>query len=319
MNDQTTDPVPAPEGTAKREAPFICFPGLIPELHAMVRFAMQKGKDVPPAVLNVYRYCPQDTDTPGSWQQRTDLPFSAVVESHAAMAKLVAPATPRSIRATQGKGDGGSLMDVPLLWRMMILGGISVLSYAVLTVLVDAEVVQGVFGLGIVDQLRYVAGGALGASFFALFQAHKYVVNRTFDPAFNAEYWVRYALGVISGMVLANVVVVVGNADPGDIPLTAAVVAILGGYSADAVNRILTRLVETLETFINGRNSDWLKTQQEMFKARAKARIGRQQLETVGELMGIKQRIAALPGGEEANEQLQEILDRLMTTDPEVE
>ncbi len=42
-----------------------------------------------------------------------------------------------------------------------------------------------------------------GAVLYVLFAAHDYLKNRTFDPRYNTVYVIRFALGVLSELILA--------------------------------------------------------------------------------------------------------------------
>lgn len=103
----------------------------------------------------------------------------------------------------------------------------------------------GGFFIPVINLLSYVAAAGLGASFFALFKANRYVVTSTFDPNFEPTYWVRFALGLIAGTILGAFV------DIGGGQFGKQTLAALGGFSADAVQRILNRLVEAVSSLVD--------------------------------------------------------------------
>lgn len=64
------------------------------------------------------------------------------------------------------------------------------------------------------------------------------------SEARHSSDWVRFNLGLIAGMVLAVLVPI----DTGSKTFERPLLALLGGFSASVVYRILQRLVDTLES-----------------------------------------------------------------------
>jgi hypothetical protein len=96
------------------------------------------------------------------------------------------------------------------------------------------------------------AGAALGASFYVLIKTQPYLVNRSFDPKYNAVYLARFITGVIAGVILATALAPAIPITGTTGALTPGVLAILGGFAAEAVEQILQRLVEVLLTAVRG-------------------------------------------------------------------
>jgi hypothetical protein len=100
-------------------------------------------------------------------------------------------------------------------------------------------------------------GAGLGAAFYILIKTHKYLVQRTFDPRYNNAYLTRFVTGVLAGFILSLVIdYILVTDEPGGaasfIIVMPGVVAILGGFSAEAVEQILQRMVEILLTAVRG-------------------------------------------------------------------
>jgi len=100
-------------------------------------------------------------------------------------------------------------------------------------------------------------GAGLGASFYILLNTQDYLVNRSFDPKFNAVYGARFITGVIGGVILATTLgpLLQRQLENTQYGLTPGILAILGGYAAEAVQQILQRLVEVLLTAVRGDGS----------------------------------------------------------------
>lgn len=272
-------------------------PGLLAEraeelwhqLDLMVRHLEGKGTPVPAPVLDVLAMGPQVIPATG---------IMDLVKAHARMATLVAPATPLSLAATQVDGRPAGLWDIRLLRNMMIFCGLAVVAF----VLSSLTAVNGTGTWEVLGaQIAYLSAAAVGASFFGLYRAHGFVSNRTFDPSYGAQYWVRFALGILAGMILANIidpnVLLMNDGASGAAQaqqlLTRNVIALLGGYSADAVNRILTRLVETMETLVAGRMTSVIEEQKRVIEERVRNELQQQRLARAAELISLHEELRA--------------------------
>jgi hypothetical protein len=117
---------------------------------------------------------------------------------------------------------------------------------------------QGGLPLAFWQGVNAIMGAALGASFYVLLKTQPFLVTRSFDPKYNAAYISRFITGVIGGVILA---IAIGpeigkKTDSTSVfALTPGILAILGGYAAEAVEQILQRLVEVLLATVRGDGS----------------------------------------------------------------
>jgi len=119
------------------------------------------------------------------------------------------------------------------------------------------------------------AGAALGASFYVLLKTQPYLVSRSFDPKYNAVYISRFITGVIAGVILATAIgpTLDLSSGPGK-SLSFGVLAILGGYAAEAVELILQRLVEVLLAIVRGDGSAQVQAKVAAQQADKNAKLG---------------------------------------------
>jgi hypothetical protein len=106
--------------------------------------------------------------------------------------------------------------------------------------------------------VNVVFGASLGASFYILVKTKPYLVNRSYDPKFNASYISRFITGVIGGVILAIALGPFLTDKLGNTfgqTLTPGILALLGGFSAEAVELILQRLVDILLAAVRGDDS----------------------------------------------------------------
>ena len=109
---------------------------------------------------------------------------------------------------------------------------------------------------GIWTGVNAFTGAGLGASFYVLIKTQPYLLKRSFDPRYNASYISRFITGVIGGVILATAIGPVLPKQAGSvIALTPGLLAILGGYAAEAVELVLQRLVEILLSIVRGDGS----------------------------------------------------------------
>ncbi len=298
MNDVPMNSVPLPnppdfrdetqssnESSEKKQA--------MREIQVMLRYALAEGLELDDktreAVTAVEQAQPNMSEN-----------LNQIIVAHTGLAKIVAPATPRSLEVTEVKEDEwlGSLRHPPLIMYMIIIALIAAIGFMLTSVTPQAPAK----GSGVNDggktvsmtfvptllggrlheaslatfadpetpsldvpntisgqkELNWLFAAALGAVFYVLFTAHEFVKNRTFDPRYNSLYLIRFVLGVLAGLILANVVALAPllNKNKTLSSLGPAVIALLGGFSTEAVYQFLQRLVDIMLAAVRGDGSD---------------------------------------------------------------
>jgi hypothetical protein len=101
-----------------------------------------------------------------------------------------------------------------------------------------------------------VSAASLGACFANLQRINTVISDGTYDPRVQSTYWTRWVMGVISGIILSQIVYdfllhssggTSAQAIPA--PLGQPILALFGGYSVDFVHGILKRAINTLGNF----------------------------------------------------------------------
>ncbi|HYZ22390.1 MAG TPA: hypothetical protein VE690_09555, partial [Rhodopila sp.] len=101
-----------------------------------------------------------------------------------------------------------------------------------------------------------LSAAGIGATFSALFEVYQSVSAGNYDPKLDSMYWVRIGIGLMAGLMLAQVLPLPPR-DPAADTLTRPLLALLGGYSASVVHRILDRLVAAVDSiFMPKQGSD---------------------------------------------------------------
>jgi hypothetical protein len=195
-------------------------------------------------------------------------------EVHGILSQLVKPATPESLEASVPRKG----------WARIVWPRVTDILIATTFVAVAIIAVGTVLKLTWpnAQQLAFLGAALLGASFSGLFTAYKFVQNRTFDPASGSSYMVRVVLGTVSGLILANIGSSFISSNGGTLAaLGPGALALVGGYSADAVNLILERIADTLVTTVRGSADDAIKAKQAQLEAQSKTTDFEQRQATV--------------------------------------
>lgn len=214
------------------------------EIRAMAHFARNSNPENLPGVL-----APLGEE--GGWNKLSEATLNQV---HQDLTAMVWPATPVGIMQVEAGLSWWRYMGpVPLIRWLIFASIVSLIATAVSFVAEPNFLRQGGgFGganINIIFAVLFVISAAgLGASFYTLYTAFRYVNNRSYDPVRNSTYIARFVLGLVAGLILT--LVLFGT--EADLGVGTVGLAIIGGFSSDIVFRILTRLAETIEFAILG-------------------------------------------------------------------
>ncbi|MFO7842182.1 MAG: hypothetical protein R6V16_00100 [Bacteroidales bacterium] len=157
--------------------------------------------------------------------------------------------------------------------------------------------------------LSLLFASGLGAGFYTLSTARKYLVKRTFDPSYNPTYLIRFLLGITAGTILALIFKEVITLN--DFKFSAEILAVVGGFSADAVSTILERVAELIVAVFKGTGeTDPQKTDANMRTAR-EIQKQKDKLDKIDALAAVKAKMVEMGAAEEVikavNEKIKEV------------
>ncbi len=223
---------------------------------------------------------------------------------HNRLADLVAPATPKTILllATEQAKSGPFLFlgAVPMIRRLMALAALSMFGFGLVSL---SENVDGSgfnllqnSGLSLfLSEIFLLSAASIGASFANLFQAQRYIKDGTFDPKYESSYWVRYVLGLMAGTILALLIPVEalagGQGDSIIDQLGKPILALLGGFAAAAVYRILHRMVAALESLVSGDTHDQVAAEEQAAKSRLAERQTQDRMNLSLQLIALEEKL----------------------------
>lgn len=182
--------------------------------------------------------------------------FELTQEIHGRLSELLAPATPESIRASSFRTNR----------ILQIISFLGLVGFLLLILPTFAPATWNTDGL---DLFALLGAAALGSTFYSLNTANRYLREGTFDPRYNQVYLVRYVLGIFAGFILGTFAEdLLGadgqNADAASQQLATigpTALALVGGFSAEAVALILQRVADTLVTLVRGSDRDRVEAQ----------------------------------------------------------
>ncbi len=276
----------------------------IEECEMMLHYAQSQGRLVPPHIIAqlgdlqaIVYDMEQELKNGAKKIDPLSLNYSLIGEIHHELAKVIAPASPATVflmEKHKKKGLFGFLGPVPLVRRLNVITLLCLITFLSLFYTqgvngVDSYTVNGDIlsydGLKFIfNELVIVCIAALGSCFYALFEVYKYISKNSYDPKYDSIYWIRFFLGIVSGVILAQFIFVSPEIiNPENSQETAnelgafitykPLLAFLGGFSARVVHKILNSLVEALETFISGSARDMVRAREEAAKVKMMDKI----------------------------------------------
>ena len=289
-----------------------------------------------------------ETDSGAPPAERSRVSSGATVSQlsaiHAHLSQLIAPAKPGPIlylqQQTAKAGMFGFLGPVQLTRQMMLVASLFLallIGTSMSEYVTPAALARPVLTLsGINEALVFVylmSAAGIGAAFAALFQANRYITEGTFDPTFEPTYWTRLALGVIAGLIISAMVPL----DPEDVGvvtmadaagsegtetkmsdaghwllLAKPALALLGGFSAAAVHRILSRLVDAIESIFRGDAAAMVAAREQLMNARMEGQLTQVRVEFAARLLTLQRSLAQGKGGREIEQHLAGILEDIL-------
>ncbi len=221
-------------------------------------------------------------------------------EIHSKLAQIIAPVKPRTVTIMAleeaNKNHWHFLGPVPLVQRMMFTAILSLVGvFAIsLTQSVDGDPQKFSlfhnYGISLLyNELFLLFSASIGASFNALFTANRYIKDSTFDPIHESSYWVRYVLGLLAGVIIATLIPIETEATSALMGFGKPILALLGGFSAQVVYRMINRLIESLDTLFKGELRDIVAAKEQMTKVQASQAVLHEKAKLAAQLSKLRE------------------------------
>jgi hypothetical protein len=247
--------------------------------------------------------------------------------AHNRLVELVAPATPRTIQYLYGHlqrpGVWRFLGRVPFVRRSMFAAILFLLGFVLIRVSPYVNVLpesgnslESAEWPLLLQELYYLTAAGLGALFAMLFEVNRCTLKAAFDPIHEPVYWTRFALGLIAGVLLAELVPA-DSSKPIYHGVAKPTLALLGGFSASVVYRILIHLRNTVESFILPGSNDELDPQGRTVRGELPDTAARDRLKVLAGLIALQRRLGSGATPEQLQEEIDGLLAELTAADEE--
>jgi hypothetical protein len=325
---------------------------LLRECIAMAKYALASGLKVPPGLMQDledlsthqvngnHRGASNSEKSSDPVGQATALNGSnhtvtRLAQIHTRLAEILAPASPRTVLLMENEsrsgGMWGFLGPVGLIRRMMALAILflaALIGFSVSPLVNATTITQGIFqseGIVLLFNLLFLlAAAGLGACFAGLFQANRFIANNTFDPKYESSYWIRLVLGLMAGIILSELIpldFIAGDETRGPGSAThlqalgKPMLALLGGFSAAAVYRIISRIVDALESLVRGDTKDQVAAQVQATRAQFESQLTQNRLALAANLSRLQQRFGTGADPQELKQELDKMVSSLVPAD----
>ena len=300
------------------------------ECEAMAHYAFTSGIKIPNAIIQMLHFCENEpaaceashdankNTPPDSVLQTPPASLSQIALLHGAFARIVAPATPRTILLIYKQRLKKNLWtlfgSVPLVGQFMFAALVFLIGWICISLSphVDGTLdwsQESGFQLFLEESFILFAAG-IGACFSILFQVNRFVVRGTYDPKYDSTYWTRLVLGIVAGMILALMIPL--DTSGSLKTLTKPTLAILGGFSVTVVHRILTRLVAAVESLVKGDTSEIIESQIKASQAESDAAQTEDRMRLSTSLMSLREKVDSGQDKEDIKSKIDQILGEIM-------
>ncbi len=281
---------------------------LLKECRVMVDHAMANGKP-----LDIHQIEPLEKDD-------SQITAKELLPVYNYLLMLVKPAKPGTLilfeKSRQSKNRFKFLGPLPIIRRFMLVSTLSLLALIAFSLSPDVNAtsieLSMLQGSGVDQALRLgflLAAASVGASFYALFRMNYFISQGTFDLKYSATYWSRYVVGLVAGILLSELFIVfinpqtvvtvndhikedAGLSEEGILNTTRyllkPILAIVGGFSASLVYRILNRLVEAIESLFKGSAEEQISKKQAEIVTQSQDTLNQVKSTTANHLLSLK-------------------------------
>ena len=284
----------------------------------MVRHLASNGKRVPPALVQ----SAAGLEAALNAGQPVDL--GAAATTHERLARLVSPARPGALYLLDSTYHAPErfriLGPIPLVRQITVFAAACVVAFvgfSIHGIVTPASELQPKAFDTVLHNLHWLSAAGVGASFAMLFQVNEYITNRTYDPEHAPSYLTKLFLGVVAGFILVAMIPVPAMDAAEAKALARPTIALLGGFSAQAVYRILNRLVETLENLFSGGAKEVAAAREQAAAARANDEAAQHRMAVAGRLVRLQSSVTDPAVAAQMRDLIQSLTPEATASDPQ--
>jgi hypothetical protein len=293
------------------------------ETNAMCDYAMANGLEIPAVIIKQRAIISADYE--GSL---TAEEIGLLASIHQRLNRIVSPATPQALALMARERNKSSFFSfigaIPIIRHIILISIMFLIAFILvgqLEVVNEANLNEGIlgsFGWVAIAVLSYLISCAgLGACFTSLYRLNSYVSDSTYDPRYDSTYWASILLGVIAGLFISELLYapIFGSVDSPEgggsvADLGKPALALLGGFSANMVYKVLQRIVESFESLFKGDQSSLNKANRATDLSQLKQKQDEVHMEVASRLLNVNELLTKNP--EEVKKEINSTINNLL-------
>ncbi len=239
------------------------------EISIMAKYASEQGKNLAREGFSAkIEYCLKARDRIQNESENdeiNELNIQKIIEVHSHLSRIISPVTFASLDATKP-----GFLNINQTMKLIIYSTSISLILLIVALFINESFSTSNYFYKLFKYLNIFLAACLGAGVYCLWTARRYLIERTYDPRYNPTYLMRLILGIALGTILGLFGDQFLKEDSQIEKLSQTVLAIIGGFSSDAVAAFLARLAETLRAFVVGSSKDEIKAESDKAKNKEK-------------------------------------------------
>ena len=252
--------------------------------------------------------------------------------AHGTLSEMLAPALPGSVRLLEEESERKSwirfLGSLPIMRKISVVSLVSLI--AMVTIGLSPAVNSKVLAKGVLDDhgtelllnlLFLLFAASVGAGFSLLFKLKKEIKQATFLPVEEGGYWTSWVMGIVAGFILSEIIPAdfLGDWMGISAQQSKLVLALLGGFSAPVVYKILNLLVESVQTALKGGEARSVEMATRDVRANLVEQGRRKDMDLASGLSRLSQEVTSGADATVINDKIKKLLQELMDAGGEVE
>lgn len=294
---------------------------LLAEVSAMVNFALASGRPVSPSIVdNVQKIHALDDLTKITSDQ-----LKKLTANHNALAKLLYPAEPRNILYMIEQDEKNKnrtsrfLPRNPFILKLVVFGLICI--GGLLICGFSTEVNEKSMNTSILDATGYSfimkvlflsSASGLGATFMILSKIKSKFREGSYHPDMDAGYWIAIVLGIISGIIITEIIPVSDTQAADGMADNKMLLALLGGFSSQLVYNILHKLVHSVESLVTGGEEATHANEVTRLKMEGADQVAKAKLNISQHLNGLRTNLKNAQTDAETDRHIDDTIDKVM-------
>jgi len=261
-------------------------------------------------------------------ERRGEIVMSELVALHGALSEVIKPALPRTIELLHWDAHKNPiwhwLAPVRAIRILMLTALLFWLLFMVTLAFGDItgeKIAQGLFTLGtpkdmVWTSLFYLSLAGIGSCFSVLYDARKYVVEGTYDPRIGSNYFIRVALGLISGLLIAQLLSDTdfttrpnGEAVPGKMQtIGKPLLALIGGFASQFVYRALAKLADAAESIFEQERAAEIAARERAITVNSQEQAARERVERAATTFDLATKLQQTKSDDERRELIEQLI-----------